>query len=144
MTEHTSDGSGPAEPNPADRSLGELFSEATGNMSRLVRLELELAKLELAQNVRQAAKGSGMFAAAAVFGHLVLVLASVTAGLGLWALGLAPWLAFLIVTVFYLLIAGVLVFIGIRQLKKMRGLPRTGETMADTVAVLQRRHPVGD
>ncbi|TQN28714.1 putative superfamily III holin-X [Haloactinospora alba] len=128
-------------PNPTERSLGQLASEASGNISRLVRLELELAKLELARDARHVAKGSGLFVVAAVLGHMVLILASVTIGLGLWALGLAPWLAFLIVTLFYVVLAAVLVFVGVRQLKRLQGLSRTSATMADTMAVLRREHP---
>ncbi|MBB4934687.1 putative membrane protein YqjE [Lipingzhangella halophila] len=125
----------------AERSLGELVSEAGGNMSRLVRLELELAKLELARDARQVAKGSVMFVGAAVLAHMVLILASVTVGLALWSAGLAPWLAFLIVTAFYLVLAVVLVLIGKRQLTRMQGLPLTSSTMSRTAAVLRREHP---
>ncbi|MFC3999960.1 phage holin family protein [Nocardiopsis sediminis] len=125
----------------AERSLGELFSDAGGNVSRLIRLELELAKLEIARDASQIARGSVMFIGAAVMAHMVLVLASITLGLGLWALGLAAWLAFLIVTVLYVLLAGLLVFLGNRRLKKIQGLPRTGVTMARTMAVLRREHP---
>jgi uncharacterized membrane protein YqjE len=130
--------------NAADRSLGELVSEAGTNVSRLVRLELELAKLELARDARQVAKGSGMFVAAAVLGHMVLVMASITLGLGLWQLGLYPWVAFLIVTALYAVLAGLLVFIGSRQFKKIQGMPRTSATMADTAAVLRRERPATD
>ncbi len=125
----------------AERSLGELVSEAGGNISRLVRLELELAKLELARDARQVARGSVMFVGAAVLGHMVLILGSVTLGLGLWAAGLAAWIAFLIVTGFYLLLAVILVLIGKRQLSRLQGLPLTSSTMSRTAAVLRREHP---
>lgn len=138
MPENRSGGQEPEELNAAERSLGELVSEASGNISRLVRLELELAKLEIARDARQVAKSSGLFVIAAVLGHMVLILASITIGLGLWALGLAPWLAFLIVTVVYLVIAVVLVLIGARYLKRLRGLPRTSETLSSTMSVLRR------
>lgn len=125
----------------AERSLGELVSEAGGNISRLVRLELELAKLELARDARQVARGSVMFVGAAVLAHMVLILGSVTIGLLLWAVGLAPWIAFLIVTGFYLLLAVVLLLIGKRQLSRLQGLPLTSSTMSRTAAVLRREHP---
>ncbi|GAA3729400.1 hypothetical protein HDA32_000036 [Spinactinospora alkalitolerans] len=141
MPETKSGGREPVDREGAEHSLGELVSEAGGNLSQLVRLEIELAKLEIARDARQVAKGSGLFVVAAVLGHLVLVLASITIGLGLWELGLAPWLAFLIVTVFYLLVAGGLVFAGTRYLKRLKGLPRTGETMSKTMAVLRRERP---
>lgn len=121
-----------------EHSLGQLVAEATGDMSRLVRLELELAKLELAHDAKQVAKGSGMLVGAAVVGHLVLILASVTIGFGLVALGLSQWLSFLIVTVFYLLIALVLALLGRRQFQKLKGLPRTNQTVSSSLAVLRR------
>ncbi|CAM3661881.1 phage holin family protein [Nocardiopsis rhodophaea] len=142
MPETRSGGQGPEAPNTDERSsLGELVSEASGNLSRLVRLELELAKLEIARDARQVAKSSALFVVAAVMGHMVLILASITVGLGLYALGLAPWLAFLIVTAFYLVIAGILIFIGQRKLQRLQGMPRTSSTMATTMAVLRREHP---
>ncbi|WP_046469236.1 phage holin family protein [Allosalinactinospora lopnorensis] len=141
MPETESGGRQAEEFNAAERSLGELVSEASGNISRLVRLELELAKLELARDARQVAKGSAMLIAAAVLGHMVLILGSVTIGLALWSLGLAVWLSFLIVTVFYLLMAGLLAFIGTRSFKRLQGLPMTSSTMSTTAAVLRREHP---
>ncbi|GAA3730865.1 phage holin family protein [Salinactinospora qingdaonensis] len=138
MPETRSGGQAAGDFNAAEHSLGELVSETSGNISRLVRLEIELAKLEIAQDARKVAKSLGMFAVAAVLGHLFIILLSITIGLSLWAVGLAPWLAFLIVTVFYLFVAGLLSFIGIRHLKRLQGLPRTSATMAASMAALRR------
>ncbi|MDA2808228.1 phage holin family protein [Nocardiopsis suaedae] len=141
MPENPSSGQGAEEFDAADRSLGELVSEASGNISKLVRLELELAKLELARDAKQVGKGSAMFVAAAVLLHLFLILFSVTAGLFLYDVaGLSAWISFLIVTLFYLLVAAIMVGIGVLHLRKIKGLERFGTTMATSVSVLRGEH----
>lgn len=144
MPENPSSGQGAEEFDAADRSLGELVSEASGNISKLVRLELELAKLELAQSAKQAGKGSAMFVVAAVLLHLFLILFSVTAGLFLYDVaGLSAWVSFLIVTLFYLLVAAAFIGVGVLHLRRIKGLERFGTTMSTTVSVLQGERPVG-
>ncbi|MFD0773890.1 phage holin family protein [Streptomonospora algeriensis] len=136
-----SGGPEPEEFDAAEHSLGELVSEASGNMSRLVRLELQLAKMELARDVQKIGMGAGMSLVAAVLAHMVLILTAVTAGLGIMAAGLAPWLSFLIVTVAFLLLSGLFGFLGVRQFRKRQGFPRTGATMAGTMAALRGSRP---
>jgi hypothetical protein len=53
------------------------------------------------------------------------------------ALGLHPALAFLIVAVLYLLIAGVLVLVGKRMLGKAKGPQRAIETAKESVEALK-------
>jgi len=125
------------------RSLGELTSEVTGNLSHLVSLQLELARTELAADARRVAQGTGLFVVAALIAHLILILASVTIAFALVAVGLSEWLAFLIVTLFYTVVAAVLGFLGRRAYKKIQGMPRTKETFARTRAVL-RREPAAE
>ena len=45
-------------------SIGDLVSDATAQMSTLIRGEIELAKTELAQEAKKGAIGGGMFAVA--------------------------------------------------------------------------------
>jgi uncharacterized membrane protein YqjE len=120
-------------------SVGELVRRASENVSTLVRGEIELAKAELSTSVKRAGVGGGMLAAAAVLllysvPFLFVVIAEV-----LVAVGLPRWLSYLIVWVFFLLIAAVLALIGRRQLKKMRKPERTLKTAKDTAA--WARHP---
>ena len=63
----------PPEQSAGDRSLGELISEVTGDLSTLMRQELELAKAELQQSASRAGKGAGMLGGAAVAGYFVLL-----------------------------------------------------------------------
>ncbi|MDT0304040.1 phage holin family protein [Streptomonospora wellingtoniae] len=128
----------PEEFDAAEHSLGELVSEARGSMTRLVRLEVQLAKLELARDVQKIGMGAGLAVVAAVLAHMFLILVAITAGLGIMAAGLAPWLSFLIVTVVFLLISGLLLFLALRQFRKRQGFPLTGAAVASTLSALRR------
>lgn len=120
-------------------SVGELVRRASEHVSTLVRSEIELAKTELSGTVKRAGVGGGLLAAAAVIGlfsvpFLFVVIAEVLVAIGLWR-----WLAYLIVWLVFLLIAGVLALVGRSQLKKMRKPERTLRTAKDTAA--WARHP---
>ncbi|MFC7326216.1 phage holin family protein [Marinactinospora rubrisoli] len=141
MSETRSGGQAPVDGTDDDRSLGELVSDVSSDLTRLVRLEVELAKLEVSQEARKVATGTGLFVGAALLGHLVLILASVTVAFGLYALGLQLWLAFLIVTAGYILLAAGLVLVGQRYFKRLQGMPRTSATMASSIAALRRERP---
>lgn len=138
VSETKTGGAEPADSGSTHRSLGELTSEVTGNLSQLVSLQIELAQAELAADVRRVAKGTGLLVVAALIAHLILVLASVTIAFALTEAGLPTWAAFLIVTGFYTLVAVVLGFFGVRSYKAVQRLPRTRESMARTRAVLRR------
>ncbi|WP_169949826.1 phage holin family protein [Microbispora sp. H11081] len=114
---------------PEDESLGALVAQASHHISTLVRSEIELAKAELKFDAKRVGVAAGLFGAAAFIGHLCLILASFAIAYALVAVGLATWLAFTIVTVFYLLVAGLLVFIGYRRLKGLTGMKRTRRSL---------------
>ena len=67
----------------------------------------------------------------------MIVLLSIAAAYWLTAFGLHPALAFLIVAVFYLLIAVVLVLIGRRKLQSAKGPQRAIETSKESVEALK-------
>ena len=52
------------QPLQPDKSLGELFSELTSDLGHLFRQEVQLAKTEAREEVKQAGKGVGMLAGA--------------------------------------------------------------------------------
>ena len=120
-----------------EETLGMLFANASRDLSTLVHSEIELAKAEIRLDVRNAAKGGAMFGAAGFLGLLSLVLLSITIALFISWLGLDAWLAFLIVTVFYLLVAGVLALVGKKAVSKVGPPERTMRTSKDTVAFLK-------
>lgn len=121
-----------------DRSLGELVAMATGNVSSLIRSELELAKLELKDDAKKAAIGGGMFVVAGVIACVIVILLSISLAYGLVALGLWHWLAFLIVAILYAVFGVVLCLIGYLRMKKITGLKRTMRTTKDDLAMLRR------
>jgi hypothetical protein len=59
------------------RSIGELLSDVSQDVTTLLRQEVALAKAEVKQSVSSAGKGVGMFAGAGVAGHMVLLFLSV-------------------------------------------------------------------
>lgn len=131
MTDTTRSGQRPEE------TLGALFASASRDLTTLVHSEIELAKAEIRQDVQNGAKGGAMFGAAAFLGVLAVILLSIAIAQGLIALGVTPWLAYLIVTVFYLLVAGVLVLVGRRAVSKVGPPERTIRTSKDTAAFLK-------
>ncbi len=109
-------------------SPGELLSDVTRDISELMRQEVELAKAEAKQSATQAGSGVGMLAGAAVAGHFVLLFLSIALW---WVLGNSvgrSWAA-LIVVVPWAIAAGVLASAGRRHLQRIKGLPKTTDTV---------------
>ena len=117
-------------------SLGELLGDVTRDLSTLMRQEVELAKAELKQSATKAGKGSGMLAGAGVAGHFVLLFLSLGLMFALGALMPLGWAA-LIVAVIWGIIAAVLASIGRKELKQVKGLPQTGETLSEIPPTLK-------
>ncbi|MGD0375923.1 MAG: phage holin family protein [Streptosporangiaceae bacterium] len=120
-----------------EASVGELVSFAVKDVSRLVRCELELAKIELKADMRRLGIGAALLVVAAFVGCLVLVLLCFAFAYGLIALGIWPWAAFLIVSGTCILLAGLAVLIGARKVSKLSGLKETRRTVQDDLAVLR-------
>jgi hypothetical protein len=120
-------------------TLGALVADASRDLSSLVRQEIALAKAELRVDVKNAATAGAMFGAAAFLGLLAVVMLSITLALFLAWLGLEAWLAFLIVTVFFLLVAAGLALVGKRKVSKVRPPERTIRTSKDTASFLKSR-----
>jgi hypothetical protein len=87
--------------------LGTAVKEVAEHASALVRLELELASLELKQKVAALGVGIGLAVAAALVAVYAVgfLFATIAAALATF---LATWLALLIVGLFLLLLTGVL------------------------------------
>ena len=129
----------PEDPQP---SVGALVRSATEHASTLFRAEVELAKAELSGSVKRAGLGGGLLAGAGVVLLLSLPFLFVTLAELLVEIGLVRWLAYLIVWVFFLIVAVVLALLGRRSLKKVHKPERTMETVKDTAA--WARHPTRD
>lgn len=115
-----------------ERSLGELFSEMTGDLGTLFRKELELAKLEAKEEGARVGKGLGMFGGAGLAGWLTLVFLSFALA---WFIDqkLNTALSFLIVGVIWGIVALVLVSMGKKQMREAKGLPTTTKTIKEDV-----------
>jgi uncharacterized membrane protein YqjE len=97
-----------------DRSVGQLVTQLSEELTHLIRDELRLAQLELARKTKRVGIGAGMFGGAGVFvwfGVATLVACAVLSLAIVWP----AWLAALAVGVALFLIAGVLVLVGKRQ-----------------------------
>jgi len=126
-------GAGSSRPEVDGRSLGELVGELTGDLSRLMRQELELAKAEIRAEAVKAGRAGGMLGGAGVLAHLTLVFFAVAL---MWALGNVMdlgWAA-LVVGVLLAIGAAVLFAVGRRQLREVNPKPeRTIETVKEDV-----------
>ena len=101
-----------------DKSIADIVVEVSEKASLLVREEIELAKAEVEQKVKQIARGAVIAAAAAFFILLALIVAIEAAA---WGINEALdynhfWMGFLITAGGLVLLAIISAFIGIRSL----------------------------
>ena len=117
------------------RGLFRLIADVPTLIVQLFRDELESLKLELTKKVKGIAIGAALFAAAAVFAFLAVIILLFAA---VFALGqvVPMWAAALIVAGGLLLVVLVLVLIGMAQLK--RGNPgKTAESVKRDVNTIK-------
>jgi uncharacterized membrane protein YqjE len=123
-----------------DHGTGELIKDLSGQVSRLVRQEVELAKLEMIEKGKKLGVGAGMLGGAAV--AALLMLGSLTAFLIIvLALAMPWWAAALIVTAVWGVVAAVLALRGRDEIREM-GKPvpeQTIETVKEDVQWLKHR-----
>jgi MFS family permease len=113
-----------------ERPVGDLVKQLADQTSTLVRQEMDLAKAELTQKGKEAGKGAGLFAGAAVIG--LLAAGALTAFLIMLLDGaLANWLSALIVGVVFAAIAGALALAGRNRIQ--RATPPVPEQTVETV-----------
>ena len=79
-----------------------------------------------------------MFGGAAVLLTFSLTFALIALAEGFVAMGLWRWLSYLLVFGILLLLAGLLVLIGLRKVKRVRAPKQTIETTKSTVAALRQ------
>lgn len=128
----------PAHAKAESTSLGDLLGEVTRDISVLMRQEVELAKAELKQSTAQAGKGAGMLAGAGVAGHFVLLFLSLALWYALGELIDLGWSA-VVVAVLWAIVAAVMASIGRKELKAVKGMPQTAETIQEIPETLKPR-----
>jgi hypothetical protein len=120
-------------------STGQLMARISGDASRLLRQEAELARIEIRDEAGKAGKAAGMFGGAGLAAHMVLLFGSLAAVFGL-AHVLDPAWAALIVTGVWLLVSLALYASGRVRLRRVPSKPeRTVETLKENAEWL--RHP---
>jgi hypothetical protein len=115
-----------------DRSLGELISELSRETGTLVRKEIELARVEVSEKIATAGKHAGMAAVggALAYAGLVVLLGAIV--MGIIQLGLAPWLAALLVALVAMLAGYLMATSAIGQLRRTTIAPtQTLETLKE-------------
>jgi hypothetical protein len=111
----------PAQPSPEDPTIGRLVADATRDISTLVSKEIQLAKSELKVSIRAGGMGAALFAAAG----FLLLLAVIMLSLAIVYLihwngsGLSLHWAYLIVFGLYVLVAGLLGWVGFKKIKQV-------------------------
>lgn len=119
-------------------SLGDLVSRAVADITKLIRCELDLAKMELKADALRIGIGAALFAIAGFFGCLVLVMLSFAYAYGLARAGIWQWAAFALVALTWALLGGAAVGIAAAKLRGLTGLRKTRKTVADDIALIKR------
>jgi uncharacterized membrane protein YqjE len=121
----------PAPDTSSTRSLGEIVSDISEDLSTLVRQEIGLATSELKREAGRLGKGAGMLGGAGAFGYLALIFIGMTL---MWLLDnvMPVELAALIVALLWGAIAAVLALKGRQEIKKANPeLPVTQQTLKE-------------
>ena len=126
-------------PDISGRSVGDLITEVTGDLTTLMRQELELAKAEIKQEATTAGKAAGMLGAAGFAGYMTLLFVSIALW---WALanGMDEGWAALIVAVLWGVAAAVLAVVGKKRMASVNPKPeRTMQTLKEVPDALKGR-----
>jgi hypothetical protein len=128
-----------AEPS-ADQPLAHLVARMSADLSTLFRKEIELAKIEIKEDMKQTARAGGMYGAAGFAGYMALVLVSLALAF-LLDLIMPTWIGFLIVGVAYGAAGYVLFRRGQERFKAINPLPeQTIETIKEDVEWVRTRN----
>ncbi len=124
-----------------DPTLGKLVMDAQRDISTLISQEIALAKSEIKVSVRHGGLGIGLFAGAAFLGLLAVIMLSVAIAYFIhWnGSGLDLHWAFLIVFGLYVLLAALLAFVGIKQVKQVKAPERAIEQGKQIPSALKGR-----
>lgn len=114
-------------PSSDDPTIGRLVADASRDISSLLTKEIELAKSELKVSITAGGVGIALFAGAAFIALLAVIMLSVAIAYFIHWAGLGLHWSFLIVFGFYLLVAGLLGFLGVRKVKQVKAPERAIE-----------------
>jgi hypothetical protein len=121
-----------------DQSVGDLVSLALRDVTKLIRCELDLARLELSADARRIGMAGALLGTAAFGGFLVLVMLSFALAEGLITVGIWAWAAFLIAAGVWVVLIAIAVMVVYLKMRRMSGLRKTRATVQDDLALLRR------
>ena len=101
---------------PSSRSIPELFSDAVGQLAKLVGNEFDLARAELSEKAGQAGKAAGMIGAGAVILIPALVVLLFASAAALIRSGMSEPIAYFLVGLVAALLSAVLIAVGMSRL----------------------------
>ena len=123
----------------ADTRFLDLLGRMSSDLTHLVQAEVELAKVEIKDEVVRAATGAGLMGGAAVGGYFVLLMLSFAAAYGL-AEVMPTAVAFLIVGLIYGAIAGTAFVLGRKKLATVTLVPKnTVRTLKEDLSWLKQQ-----
>lgn len=129
-----SDGRVGPNPSSADKPISELIADMTSQVTDLLRKEVEIAMVELRDELKQVAKAGGMLSGGALSGYLALLFGSFALA---WFFDrrLPRPLAFGLVAMMHGAAAATLLNLGRQEIKQVDPVPtQTIETLKENVA----------
>jgi Putative Actinobacterial Holin-X, holin superfamily III len=114
---------------PSNRSIPELFSDAVGQLAKLIGNEFDLARAELSDKANQAGRAAAIIGAGAVFLIPALVMLLFAAAAALMHAGLSDPIAYLITGVGAAGVSAALIATGLSRL--------SGDALKPTVTLDQ-------
>ncbi|WP_342712774.1 phage holin family protein [Bradyrhizobium sp. B124] len=106
------------------RTISALLGDALSQFAKLFQNEVDLAKAELDEKIRQVSHAVGFFAAGAILVIPALVMALFALSAALIAAGWSPPISYLVSAVVAAVIAGVLFAVGMNRLDARNLAPR--------------------
>jgi Flp pilus assembly protein TadB len=121
----------------ADASIGELMSQLSSQVSRLVRDEMRLAQKEFQESAKHAGIGAGLFSVAGLLAFFGLA-TFIAAGVAALSLVLPVWAAALIVGAVLFVAAGIAALVSKKEVQEAAPpVPKTVETLKDDIRELK-------
>jgi len=130
----------PTQPERPDMSLGDVVTKLGNDLSGLMTTQIEIAKLEVKQEVTKAAKGAGLVTSGAFAAVVAVFMLSAAAA---WAISvpLNEWAGFLIVGLVWAIAAAALAFVGKSRLQDVDTVPEQTRAELDADRALAQKLP---
>ena len=118
--------------NNEEKSIRALILQSIDDLATIIQKEIQLAKDGIVDSFKKFTAGSAYFIVAFVLVIVSLLFLLIAAAFGLSALGLPTWAAFLLVAIFMVVLAILLLALGVKSFKKMRGTKEASQLAKET------------